>query len=68
MALRIVANKGGRQGPGRPIGEAMAWAAAWRSFWESRFDRLSEYLERQKHEHRSKEEESDGRSKPSNDP
>ena len=25
----------------------MAWAATWRSFWEARFDRLSEYLERQ---------------------
>ena len=46
----------------------MAWAATWRSFWEARFDRLSEYLERQKLEQRGKEEESDDRSKPSNDP
>ncbi len=65
MALRIVANN---SGPNKPMGEATDWVATWRSFWESRFDRLCEYLERQNDEQRIKEEENDGRGKPSNDP
>ncbi len=65
MALRIVANNGG---PDKPMGEATDWVATWRSFWESGFDRLSDYLERQNYEQQSKEEPTDGRCKPSNDP
>ena len=65
MALRLVAN---RSGPDKPMRETTDWVATWRSYWESRFDRLSDYLERQKHEQRKKEEESDGRGQPSNDP
>ena len=68
MALRIVANNSGGGRPDGPMGEATDWAATWRSFWENRFDRLTDYLEQQKHKQHGMEEENDDRSKPSNDP
>ena len=49
------------------MGEA-DWIATWREFWEGRFNRLADYLERQSEGQQSKEEENDGRDKPSNDP
>ena len=44
------------------------WIATWRKFWDGRFNRLADYLERQSEEQPTKEEENDGRDKPSNDP